>query len=48
MIQKRLCEALYASGRTEEAAEALLIMVSVVDEEVSMSAPITTWVSGQL
>jgi hypothetical protein len=47
MIRQRLCEALYAAGRTNEAGESLLHIVSSVDEEVYMRGPITTWVCGE-
>ena len=47
-ISQRLCEALYAAGRTNEAGESLLEIVHSVDEEVYMRGPITTWVSGGL
>ena len=48
MIQKQLCEALYAAGRRKDAGESLLRMVSIVDEEVNVSGPIATWKSGEL
>jgi hypothetical protein len=48
MIQKQLCEALYAAGRRKEAGESLLRMVSTVDEEVCVSGPIAAWKSGEL
>ncbi|KAF8548910.1 hypothetical protein OG21DRAFT_1500722 [Imleria badia] len=45
-IRRRLCEALYAAGRTKDAAESLLNLVNPLDEDVSLSRPITTeWVS---
>lgn len=45
MIQKHLCEALYALGRTEEAGESLL---RIVGEDVCVDGPIATWASGEL
>jgi hypothetical protein len=48
MIQKYLCETLYAAGRTKEASESLLKMANTLDEEVYVSAHITMWVSGKL
>jgi len=47
-IRQRLCEALYAAGRTNEAGESLLEMVNTVDEEVYMRRPTITWVSGEM
>ncbi|KAF8547208.1 hypothetical protein OG21DRAFT_1501672 [Imleria badia] len=44
-VQQRLCEALYAAGRTKEAGEFLLEMLNAVDEEGYISGPIATWVS---
>ena len=46
-IQRRLCEALYAAGRTNEGGESLLKMVNTFDEEVYVSGSITKWVSGE-
>ena len=46
-LRQRLCEALYAAGRTNEAGKSLLDIVNNVDEEVYMRGPITTWVSGE-
>lgn len=48
MIQKQLCEALYAANRRKEAGESLLRMVSIAEEGVNVSSPITAWVSGEL
>ena len=48
MIRQRLCEALHAAGRANEAGESLLEIVNNVDKEVYMRGPITTWVSGEL
>ena len=47
-IRQRLCEALYASGRMNEAGESLLDIVNSVDEKVYMRGPISTWVCGEL
>jgi hypothetical protein len=47
-VRQRLCEALYAAGRTKGASESLLQMVNTFDEEVYMSEPIAKWVSGEL
>ncbi|KAN0088012.1 WD40-repeat-containing domain protein, partial [Tylopilus felleus] len=44
-VRQRLCEALYAAGRTKDSSEALLDMLNTFDEEIYMSAPITQWVS---
>ena len=46
-IRQRLCEALYAAGRTKEAGESLLKMVNTFDEAVYTSGPIIKWVSGE-
>ena len=48
MVRQRLCEALYAAGRIREAGESLLNIVNTVDEDVHMTGPIVTWVSGKL
>jgi len=48
MIRQRLCEALYAAGRTSEAGESLLQIVNTVDEEVYMRTSVTAWVSGEM
>jgi hypothetical protein len=47
MIQQRLCDALYAAGRTKDAGESLFKLVNTFDEEVYVSGPITEWVSGE-
>ena len=47
MLRQRLCEALYAAGRIKEAGESLLDLVNTVDEDVYMTGPILTWVSGK-
>ena len=44
-IRQRLCEALFAAGRTTEGGESLLNMVNTFDKEFYM--PITEWVSGE-
>ena len=44
-IQRRLCEALFAVGRTKEAGESVLRMM---DQEVNRTEPIKAWVSGEL
>ncbi|KAF8546776.1 hypothetical protein OG21DRAFT_1527604 [Imleria badia] len=41
-LQQRICEALYAAGRTEDALEYLLNLVTALDKEVYMSQPIVT------
>lgn len=46
-IQQRLCDALYAAGRTKDAGESLFKLVNTFDEEVYVSGPITEWVSGE-
>ena len=43
MIRQRLCEALHAAGRANEAGESLLEIVNNVDKEVYIRGPITTW-----
>ena len=40
MVRQRLCEAMYAAGRIKEAAESLLNIINIVDEDI--------WVSGKL
>ena len=48
MVRQRLCEALYAAGRTKDAGESLLNLVSAIDEDVEPRwAFITEWVSGE-
>ena len=47
MIRQRLCEALYAAGRTKDAGESLLKMANTFDEDVYLSLPITGWISGE-
>ena len=47
MVRQRLCEALFAAGRTKDAGESLLKVVSTFDEEVHMSVPIIEWISGE-
>jgi hypothetical protein len=47
MIRQRLCEALHAAGRTDEAGESLLNIVNSVDEGY-MREPLATWVPGEL
>ncbi|KAF8127258.1 hypothetical protein EV363DRAFT_1346345 [Boletus edulis] len=44
-IQQRLCEALYAVGRSKDAGKFLLEMVNTLDDKVYTSVPITKWVS---
>ena len=48
MIPKRLCDSLYAAGRTKDAGESLLKMANTLDEERYMSGPLIKWVSGEL
>ena len=47
MIQQRLCDSLFAAGRTEDASESLLKMINTLDEERCMSPPLIKWVSGE-
>ena len=47
MIQQRLCEALYAAGRTKDAGESLLKMLDTFGKERYMSGPLTKWISGE-
>ena len=47
MIRQRLCESLYAAGRTKDAGESLLKAVNTLDEEGYMSGPLIKWVSGE-
>jgi hypothetical protein len=47
-VRRRLCEALYAAGRINEAGEALLNIVNTVDEAFYMAEPIVTWLTGRL
>ena len=47
-VRQRLCEALYAAGRMKEVGESLLDLVNTVDEDVYMTGPVVTWVSGKL
>ena len=48
MIRQRLCDSLYAAGRTKDAGESLLRMLNTFDEDVYMSEHLTKWVSGKL
>ena len=48
MVRQRLCDALHAAGRIEEAGEALLNIVNFFDEEVYMTEPVITWLSSGL
>ncbi|KAF8554772.1 TPR-like protein [Imleria badia] len=45
VVQQRLCEALYAVGRTREAAEALLKLTSTFDEEIRTSMEHSEWIT---
>jgi hypothetical protein len=47
MIRQRLCDSLFAAGRTEDAGESLLKMINTLDEERCMSPPPIRWVSGE-
>ena len=47
-VRQRLCEALYAAGRKDNASESLLDLVNTFHEEVNASVPFTKWVSGEL
>ena len=44
MIRQRLCDALYAAGRTQDAVESLLAMVNALEEAVDSN--IAQWISG--
>ena len=47
-VRQRLCEALYAVGRTlKDAGQSFLELVDTLNEEVYMSGPITKWISGE-
>ena len=46
-IWQRLCEALYAARRIKEAGESLLNIVNTVNEDVYITGPIITWISGK-
>ena len=48
MIRQRLCDALHAAGRIEEAGEALLNIIDFFSQAVYMAEPIVTWLSGRL
>ena len=45
-IRQRLCEALYAAGRTSRGCEVVLEMEKTFGKEVYTSKPVTSWVSG--
>jgi hypothetical protein len=47
MIRQRLCDSLYAAGRTKDAGESFLKMVNTLDEEGCMSGPLVKWVAGE-
>ena len=44
VIRQRLCDALYAAGRTQDAGESLLAMVNTLEEAVDPN--IAQWISG--
>ena len=46
MIEQRCCEALFAAGRTTDAAKSLLKMVNTFDK-VYVKGSFTEWVSGK-
>jgi hypothetical protein len=48
MIRQRLCDSLYAVGRTKDAGESFLKMINTLDGEGYMSEPLGKWVSGEL
>ena len=48
MARQRLCDALCAAGRIEEAGEALLDIVNFFNKKVYMAKPAVTWLSGRL
>ncbi|KAI6144919.1 hypothetical protein BKA82DRAFT_4168114 [Pisolithus tinctorius] len=43
--QQRLCETLYAEGRTAEAVEILLNIIRTSDEQIQASKPTTDWIT---
>ena len=47
MIPQRLCDSLYAVGRTRDAGESLLKMVDALDEERHMTGSLIKWISGE-
>ncbi|KAF8129264.1 quinon protein alcohol dehydrogenase-like superfamily [Boletus edulis] len=47
-IRQRLCEALYAAGRTMDAAKSLLELVDTFGDDVCMSGSMAEWISGEL
>ena len=46
-VRQRLCEALHAAGRIEEAGEALLNIVKFFDQDVYRAEPVITWLSSR-
>ena len=46
-VRQRLCDALHAAGRIEEAGKALLNTVNFFDQGVYMAEPVITWLSGR-
>ena len=47
MIRQRLCDSLYAAGRTKDAGESFLKMVNTLEGKGYMSEPLSKWVSGE-
>lgn len=45
--RRHLCEALYSAGRTREAADSVLQMVSALGKEVRETEEIADWVTGE-
>ena len=46
MIRQRLCDSLFAAGRTEDAGESVVKLIKTLDGERCMSPPLIKWVSG--
>lgn len=46
-IRRQLCEALHATGRMKEAAEALLETVDILGENIQASEEVTNWITGR-
>ena len=47
-VRQRLCDALHAAGRIEEAGETLLNIVNFFDQDIYMAEPVITWLSSRL
>ena len=48
MARQRLCDALHAAGRIEEADEVLLNIINFSDQAIYIAEPAITWLSGRL